>query len=188
VNARVDDVMKVVTRLDDEASAIKEHAAGVEAKLYSGETTSPRELQALQADLDQLRRQQRGVEDRELDAMEMRETIDAERTTIGTELDKARAEADSLRTVLTDEETAINAELEREQSARDELATGVDASLLELYERCRARTRGIGVARLVGSTCQGCRLTIPATEVDRIKHAPDGAVAHCDNCGAILVA
>ena len=44
------------------------------------------------------------------------------------------------------------------------------------------------MARLVGNTCQGCRLTIPATEVDRIRKAgPDGDVAHCDNCGAILV-
>jgi predicted nucleic acid-binding Zn-ribbon protein len=43
------------------------------------------------------------------------------------------------------------------------------------------------VARLVGSTCQACRLAIPATEVDRIRHAPDAELYACDNCGAILV-
>lgn len=188
VNSRLDDVMKVVARLDDEASAIKEHAAGVEAKLYSGEVTSPRELQALQADLDQLRRQQRGVEDRELEAMEVRETIDTERTAVEAELDNARAEAERREVALSDDESAIDAELAGEQAARDEVASATERSLLDLYERCRSRARGIGAARLVGSTCQGCRLTIPATEVDRIKHAETGAVAHCDNCGAILVA
>ena len=40
----------------------------------------------------------------------------------------------------------------------------------------------------VGNTCQGCRLTIPSTEVVRIRKAgPDSDVSHCDNCGAILV-
>jgi predicted nucleic acid-binding Zn-ribbon protein len=44
------------------------------------------------------------------------------------------------------------------------------------------------VARLVGNSCQGCRLTIPSTEVARIRKAgPDADVSHCDNCGAILV-
>ena len=43
-------------------------------------------------------------------------------------------------------------------------------------------------AEYVGSsTCQGCHLTIPATEVARIKKSPEGTISHCDNCGAILV-
>jgi predicted nucleic acid-binding Zn-ribbon protein len=49
------------------------------------------------------------------------------------------------------------------------------------------QSKGQGAARLVGNTCQSCHLTIPATEVDRIRHAPDGIVAYCDNCGAILI-
>ena len=45
----------------------------------------------------------------------------------------------------------------------------------------------VGVARLVGNTCQGCHLTIPATEVERIKKSAGNPIAFCDNCGAILV-
>jgi predicted nucleic acid-binding Zn-ribbon protein len=30
-------------------------------------------------------------------------------------------------------------------------------------------------------------LSIPSTEVERIRRAPDGSVSYCDNCGAILV-
>jgi len=65
---------------------------------------------------------------------------------------------------------------------------GIDAPMLALYERCRSiAASGIGAARLVGHTCQGCHLTIPATEVDALRKSPPGTVAHCDNCGAILV-
>ena len=83
----------------------------------------------------------------------------------------------------------IDAEIARETEARGTAAPpGSRPTCSTLYDGCRAAARGVGVARLVGNTCQGCRLTIPSTEVARIRKAgPDGDVAHCDNCGAILV-
>ena len=46
--------------------------------MYSGSITSPRELQAMQTEVEQLRRHQRALEDRELELMESQEAIDAE--------------------------------------------------------------------------------------------------------------
>src|ERR671923_243800 len=72
-----------------------------------------------------------------------------------------------------------------ERAARDGIATTIDVSLLEDYEACRARARGMGAARLNGNTCQGCHLSIPSVEAERIRKSPPGTVAHCDNCGCI---
>ena len=55
------------------------------------------------------------------------------------------------------------------------------------YERRRAQNRGAGAARLVGTTCQACHLTIPSTEAEQIRRAAGSVVAYCDNCAAILV-
>ena len=74
-----------------------------------------------------------------------------------------------------------------ERKARDAIAGELDPSLVGDYERRRGRARGVGVARLVGMTCQGCHLSIPATEVDSIRRAPEGTISYCDNCGCILV-
>ena len=64
----------------------------------------------------------------------------------------------------------------------------LDPTLVVEYERRRARAAaGVGVARLVGKTCQGCHLSIPSTEVARIRRAPEGTISYCDNCGCILV-
>jgi uncharacterized protein len=184
---RRDEVAHLIQRLDDDAASIKAHAAGVEAKLYSGAVASPRELQALQADLAQLQRQQRGIEDRELEGMELREGVEAELTILDKELAEAREEAERLGRVLAEEEAAIDAEMKVETRAREDLVAGIPSELRDLYERCRERGNGVGAARLEGNMCRGCRLTIPATAVDRIKKADADAVAHCDNCGAILV-
>jgi predicted nucleic acid-binding Zn-ribbon protein len=84
-------------------------------------------------------------------------------------------------------EAEIDQELAGERGARDEIAATVDAALLDDYERCRERARGMGAARLNGNTCQGCHLSIPSVEAERIRKSPPGTVAHCDNCGCILV-
>lgn len=174
-------------RFDDEAQALAAQAADAERRLYSGEVSSPRELQALQADVDQLRRHQRTVEDRQFAAMERREPLDERIAVLDAELDAARAGVAGARGALEAAEGEIDQEAAGERAAREEVASGLVDDLVALYERCRAKGNGVGAARLVGSTCQGCHLSIPSTEVERIKKALPGTVGHCDNCGCILV-
>lgn len=187
LTSRRDEVVRDEQRFDDEAKSLEERAAGVERTMYSGEIASPRELQAMQADVDQLRRHQRGIEDRELAVMEQREALDAEVAKLDAEAGALASEAQQLRDTLGAAEAAIDAELGAETAARDELATRLSTELLDDYERCRRHARGVGAARLVGGTCQGCHLSIPSTEAERIRKGASGAVAHCDNCGCILV-
>jgi uncharacterized protein len=182
-----DDVAREERRFDDEARSLEEKAAEVERTMYSGEVTSPRELQLLQADVDQLRRHRRSLEDRELEVMERREGLDKEVTQLEARARELEADAARLESVLSAAEAEIDEELSGELAARDELTAGIDAALLDDYERRRERARGIGAARLNGTTCQGCHLSIPSVEAERIRKSPPGTVAHCDNCGCILV-
>ena len=43
------------------------------------------------------------------------------------------------------------------------------------------------MARLVGTNCGGCHLTLSAVELDRIRHQPGDAVVLCEECGRLLV-
>jgi uncharacterized protein len=185
--AERDDAARLEQRFADEAAQIVEQIGAAERRLYSGEVSSPRELQALQADVDQLRRHQHTVEDRELNAMERREPLDQDLKVIGAEHQALGAEANEVQGDLQDRERELDDALAVEQSARDELAGRLGSGVVADYERRRSQANGVGVARLVGSTCQGCHLTIPVTEVDRIRRQPLGTLAFCDNCGAILV-
>jgi uncharacterized protein len=185
--ARHEAVAREEQRFDDEARSLEEKAEEVERRMYSGEVTSPRELQNLQADVDQLRRHRGGLEDRELEVMERRESLDAEVAELGRRAGELETEAERLGGALAEVEAEIDEELSGERSARDGIAAAVDAALLADYEQCRHRARGMGAARLNGNTCQGCHLSIPSVEAERIRKSPPGTVAHCDNCGCILV-
>lgn len=174
-------------RLDDESRSVGAKAADVERTLYSGSVTSPRELQALQADVEMLKKHRSDLEDRELELMEQREALDAELAGLDDAIAALTAEADRLRAVIAAAEVEIDGEIAAEVAARAELAARIPPALVADYERRRARNRGAGAARLVGVTCQACHLSIPSTEAERIRRVAGAEVAYCDNCGAILV-
>jgi hypothetical protein len=175
-------------RFEDEAEKLAGQAEAAHARLYSGEVTSPKELQALQADVEQLRRHQAAVEEQAIAVMEEREPLEVELADLEARRAARAAELDAARDALDAAIATVDAEVAAQQVVRDESTAGVDPAVLALYERCRAASPSrVGAARLVGHTCQGCHLTIPATEVDALRKAPPGTIAHCDNCGAILV-
>jgi predicted nucleic acid-binding Zn-ribbon protein len=182
-----DETLTEERRLDDEAQVLARRAKEVDTKLYSGTISSPRELLDMQADIDQLDRHRSGIEERELEVMERRESLDTELAALEAELTAVQTELAALEASLLAAEAEIDAEIAIEEAARAEEASAVGADLLADFERRRAQNHGAGVALLVGDTCQGCRLSIPATEVDRIRHDPEAGIASCDNCGAILV-
>jgi predicted nucleic acid-binding Zn-ribbon protein len=182
-----DELSREETRLDEEARSLQAKATEVEGRMYSGEIASPKELQAMQADVEQLRRHQRTLENRELELMEAREPVDAALEDLGARRDALAREIAAARATLDAAERQIDTEAAEERAARDQLAGLLDAGLVGEYERRRARANGVGVARLVGNTCQGCHLSIPASESERIKKLPVGSLGSCDNCGCILV-
>lgn len=64
--------------LDERAREFSHKAKEVETKMYSGDITSPKELQAMQTEVEHLRAAASGVEDEELALMEREAVITAE--------------------------------------------------------------------------------------------------------------
>jgi len=187
VAERRDAELREERRLDDEVRGLEAKAKAEDARMYSGTVSSPRELQAMQADIDQLRRQAAEREDEELEVMERREALDAEVAELEAAQAALVAEMQALQAAIESQVREIDAELAVEESARAALVPSIPDGTLRLYEQIRVGNRGVGAARLVGMNCQACHLALPATEVDRIRHLPEDTLARCEHCGAILV-
>lgn len=185
---RRDGIAKEERRIDDEVQLQRAKADDVNTKLYSGTVTASKELQALQADLDSIRAHIGTLEDAELEQMQLREEVEAEIGPIETRLAQLQAAVQTAEQEIADGEREVDSLLGAERARRSEAADKIAPGLLSDYEKRRDQNRGQGAARLIGDTCQACRLSIPATEVDAIVHDTTGAAWYCDNCGAILVA
>lgn len=184
---RRDEVLREERKLDDEVRTLEDRAKAEETKMYSGTISSPKELQAMSADVAHLRKRARELEDEELAVLERREVHDAEVAKVESAIAAVVADIELFSAALRASEAEIEAELKLEQDARSALVPGIPANVMSLYEQVRASNRGMGAARLVGSNCQACHLALPATEVDRIRHMAADAIARCEHCGAILV-
>ena len=175
-------------KIDDEVQKVRSKADDVNRKLYSGSVTASKELQALQADLDALKAHVSKLEDDELEQMVVREEIERAFGDAVQRLNELQATVQRCDASIVTSEADIDAQLQAERGRRAEAAALITPELLDDYETRRANNRGQGVARLIGDTCQACRLSIPATEVDQVRHDTTGTAWYCDNCGAILVA
>ncbi len=171
--------------LEKEVASIETRRTDLDRKLAVG--TIPKELETLAHEVDAANQHIHDLEDVELELMEAIEPLDAELAQLDAAGQAAAARADLLRVDLARAVEAVETEITREQAARDEAVAGVAADQVERYEKMRARFGGVAVARLVGSRCSGCNLTLPTSEVERIRHAPAGELVTCEQCGRILV-
>jgi predicted nucleic acid-binding Zn-ribbon protein len=184
---RRDELGRSQQRLEDEIASLSERANQAEKQLYSGTITHPRELQALQDDVASIRRRIGQVEDDELEIMELIEPVDAERAQLAGDRERLDTEISTTQASLAETEAELTALLADVRAEREAAAAAVADDQWDEYDKLRARLGGVAIARLVGTTCQGCHLALSAVEVDRIRRlSPDDAV-HCEECGRLLV-
>lgn len=169
------DLEQVVSRIEKD-----------EKRLAAG-TGSPKELEQIQHELGSLAKRRSELEEVELEIMVRIEGLDERIRSLTTEVSNWESEVARLRAQLDSELNELNTAKTRDIEARTELAKMVDTELLQLYEKIRSTSDGVGAARLVGDKCEGCHLTMNSAEVTRIKSLADDELVRCEECRRILI-
>jgi len=185
--SRRDELAHQQRRFEDEIGTIEAKRVSVDQQLYGGGITSPREAQAMQADLESLLRRQTYLEDQVLELMEAIEPLDEELVGAAARLAEIAAERTETEASLSAAESEIDAELTQVTAARAALVAAVSPPLVAEYERLRPQYGGVAVAKLAHGTCQGCFLTLAPAEIDELRREPADALVHCPDCGRLLV-
>ncbi len=173
-----------ISRFEDDVETVRARRRRDEELLAV--STSPKEAQALQDELDVLARRQSELEDRELELMEANEATQASYAEASQALASVDARRGELTGAIAAAEGGIDAELAQTAEARAGLAAEVQGDLLDLYERTRARG-GVGAARLRGNVSEGSNMALAPAELSDIRAAAADEVVFCPQSGAILV-
>lgn len=182
-----DDLARQQKRIDDEVELLKDKRTGFDAKLYGGTVSNPRELQDLQEEIDALGRRIDQLEDGELEIMEQVEPVEAQLAQLAEARRAQEAGLEAAEQALTVAEAEVAAAIEAEEAAQATAGDPVPPALLEEYRKLRGGRGGIAIARMVGSQCGACHLSLSAMEAARMRKLPEGEIAHCEECGRILV-
>lgn len=184
--AEVSDLGREVTKAEDDVQSVRTRADRGRERLASG-SSNAKDLQALQSEMELLERRQSDLEDVQLEAMERLEAAEQAQSDVVAKRENLSKRLRELAHQRDTEFRAIDDEIAATQAERAESVDGLDAGLLALYERLRNSQGGIGAARLQGSTCLGCHMTLNAADVQAIHNSAPEQITRCEECGRILV-
>lgn len=185
--ARREAVAAEQQRLEEDAAVVTARIDRENERLYDGSVTAHKDLQAIQDELVTLNQRRTEIEDHVIEAMEAGEPLDAAMAELDNKLaavDERRVEATAS---LVEATALIDQSIQEEQAQREQIVASVAPELVAEYEASRAACGGIGICRLIDKTCQGCHLTLPAVDYDRIRKQPEDAIVRCSECNRILV-
>jgi predicted nucleic acid-binding Zn-ribbon protein len=164
--------------IDDLSAKIKE----IDKKLYGGRVSNSKELSSLQQEQEDFKKRRSTFEDTSIGLMDQ---LEVARKTVAA----AQAELGKLEILNKEQQKQFIVELMQLkatqvvlESNRAQIAASIDADNLFIYQELRKR-KGVAVAKVDQGICQGCRITLPSTDLQRAK---SGGVVRCSSCGRII--
>ena len=153
-------------------------------RLYSGSITSTKEMQAAQEERDftaeQIGKTEEGLLTLMVGIEEAEKTLTKGQKVLGT----LEAQADRQTAELAEEESSLVSQLKVLTPERDNNANQIDSKLVYRYETLRKSKNGHAIAKVEREMCQGCRIKLTTSELQRIQMATD--LIQCDSCHRIL--
>lgn len=180
-----DEVAREQDRLEGEIGILDAKTAKEEQRMYSGGVSNPKELNALQSEIQMLKRQRATQEDSLLEVMVQRESAVETLERLTKERDILEVESTELGVKVAELNGEIDGALTEHRGKRELIVPHIAEPVLKLYEQIREQKGGVGVALLQGGTCQGCHTSVPSVEIERIR--AEGGLQRCDNCRRIIV-
>ncbi len=194
LGARMDELQGEIDDLGHRQQALEEQIAAsaarrheLDRRMLSGAVSAARDLQAMDAEVGHLAERQAQLEADELALLEAQEPLEDALGEARSEDAELATEAERLRAAVGTASAELDEAVAEARRERETVAAEVPEPLLARYEELRAHLGGIGVARLVGDRCDGCHLTLPSMEAERIRRLPPTELATCEQCGRLLV-
>jgi predicted nucleic acid-binding Zn-ribbon protein len=183
----VDDLNREQRKADADVEQVKARRTRDRERVDKGLVGDPKQLQAMQHEIESLNKRISDLEDEELEVMERLETAQAQLARVEEELadvEKSIAVQTQARDVSAGD---IAGRQKAAQAERDQLAAELPTDLLALYDKLRQQLGGVGAGALSQKRCGGCRLDVGAADLARFASAPPDEVLRCEECNRILI-
>jgi hypothetical protein len=184
----LDDLHTVSADLKDaelEQQQIEAKRKEYEAKLYSGKVTNPKELQAMQDEVEMLTRQRIKLDDKIIVLMDLLENRKKEQALTSKRAKSARASLKAKLEIHKEAAEAIRIQAQHIVDQRSRFVAPVPPALMKRYEALRLSKAGVAIVALQdGNACGGCKMALPSSLVTRVHEGSGMEI--CQNCGRLL--
>jgi len=170
--------------LELQAETHRTKIAADEGKLYGGRVNNPKELQSLQEEVGQDRRQLSSIEDRILELFDRIDETTKQIEALDSRLKQEQSALDSRHQTARAQLQQTEGQLTSLAAQRDATLAQVDPVLRPTYETLRRQKGGVAVATVQQRTCQSCRVSLTPVQEQRARIGND--IVTCHSCGRIL--
>ena len=150
------------------------------------QSSSVKDIQGLEHELESLRARLGDLEEIELSVMEKVETLENELASATVALDEHQAKVAAAEAARDAALAAIAAERETAQQQREAVIAQVPADLIALYEKQRERY-GTGASHLRARISSASGVELTGSDLATVRNAAPDAVLLCPDSNAILV-
>ena len=165
------------------SNSIIEHLQKIEKRLYSGAVTNPKELSAAEEErvFTQIRRKE--ADEKLLEILLEIESLGDDLSQARDTLEQLQAERPGVIAKLENRKNDLSRELADLHRRRDDLSPHIETQAAILYNSLSASKNGYAVAKVEGGMCQGCRLALSTSELQRARSSK---IVQCSSCRRIL--
>ncbi len=167
-----------------------EHALAEEEEMLSnsrakmGQVKNPRELNAIQREIDATRRMAASRTDEILKIKQALEEAEAKLATMREGFEEVRAKADDEAKRLTKAQTRLQAKLDKLEEGRASLKSQVDLDTMRTYERIRKRIGGMAFVAASEGRCTACKMHVPHQTFVALRKGEE--IFSCESCGRLI--
>ena len=153
-----------------------------EESLFSGRIKNPKELASLQQEVEMFKARRDQLEERALGVIDQVEQAEASVAGTKSELETLTADWQKQQKQLSEEKVRLQALLADLKQKWQRLSEQIEPETVEFYQRLR-KGKGTAVARVEQGICRGCRISLPTTDLQRVRGKN---LVQCSSCGRIL--
>lgn len=172
---------------ETDASDLEAKASSLEAKLYDGSVTSPKEATALGEEISGLKQRQSGLEDQSIELLLEIEPLDEQLIQAEAIAGELEAKRGAHQEAFDTAAGALDAEIADAEQQRATAASGVPEEGLEHYRKLRITYGPDAIIEFDPAHNGGCPVAMSAVELDRWKRLPVGTVEPCVDCGRLVI-
>jgi predicted nucleic acid-binding Zn-ribbon protein len=178
-----EELQKRIRRAELELATLEAQIKDAETALYSGTTTSAKELAGIERKLATAREQRSKQEEDVLETMQEMETLQQDLSGQKREARELTSQYKVAKTKLEDETTNLQNKLQQVTVERQDLAATIDTAWLTRYDKWRQQ-RQDAIALIEGSYCGVCHVLLPNGLISEVQTS--GKPTYCESCGRIL--
>ena len=149
-----------------------------------GHVKNPRELSAIQREIDSTRRMATARNDEIAKIKAALEETESKLGAMRASFDSVKTQADAESARLTKAQTKLEAKLAKLETGRTSLKAEIEVATLRTYERIRKRINGAAFVATSEGRCTACKMHVPHQTGVSLRKGDE--IHNCENCGRLL--